>query len=300
MHVMVIWTPGIRQTRWMRHRAGRLLLILGTLSPAGLWAQSSPTSPTASAGRADTTGAARGDFFTGRDAALAGLFTAGTIAMFPVDRRIAMSLKTSSLQDNAFVHHAADAFRLTAVPGSLLIGGGLYAAGRLSGSARMAELGLHGTEALLIGQALGTAVKGTLGRARPYVVADSNAHDFALGRGFRMGNDFSSLPSGHTIAAFAAASAVTSELAGWWPRATPFVGVVMYGGATMVALERLYDDQHWASDVLLAAAIGTFSGLKVVKFNHEHPGNRVDRLLLSASIAPGANGGATLSWMITP
>ena len=248
----------------------------------------------------DSGGASHGRFFTGKDAALAGLFAVGTIAMFPVDRTIAANLKGSSLQNNSFVKHTADAFRVTAVPGSAVIGGGLYVVGRATHSARLADLGLHGTEALLVGQAIGSLIKGTVGRARPYQVADSNAHDFEFLRGFRKGNDYSSLPSGHTIAAFAAAAAVTAETSKWWPHSGAYIGTLLYGGATMVALERLYNDKHWASDVVLAAGIGTFSGLKIVKYNHEHPNNRVDRVLLSGSIAPGPDGRMAVSFNLSP
>jgi membrane-associated phospholipid phosphatase len=248
----------------------------------------------------DTSSAAHGRFFTGHDAVVAGLFAIGTVAMFPIDQRVAREMKGSPLHKNSFIKTSSDVFRLTAQPGSTIIGGSLYVVGRLAHNGRMTDLGLHGTEALLIGQAIGSIAKGTLGRARPYMVADSNAADFAFMRGFRKGNDFSSFPSGHTISAFAAAAAVTAETSRWWPRSTPYVATLMYGGATMVALERLYDDKHWASDVVLAAAIGTFSGLKVVKYNHDHPRNRIDRIFLTASIAPSPAGGAMLTWSIVP
>ena len=247
----------------------------------------------------DTSSPQHGRFFTGKDAAVAGLFALGTVAMFPVDGRIARYMKGSPLHKNSFVKHASDAFRLTAQPGSTIIGGSLYVVGRVTHNSRMADLGLHGTEALLIGQAIGSITKGTLGRARPYVVADSNPADFAFWRGFRKGNDFSSLPSGHTISAFAAAAAVTAETTRWWPHSTPYIATVMYGGATMVALERLYDDNHWASDVVLGAAIGTFSGLKVVKFNHEHPNNRIDRILLGVTVSQTSSGRTAIGWSVT-
>ena len=48
----------------------------------------------------------------------------------------------------------------------------------------------------------------------------------------------------------------------------------MYGGATLVGLSRMYNNAHWASDVTLGAAIGTFSGIKVVRFNHSHAHDR--------------------------
>ena len=65
----------------------------------------------------------------------------------------------------------------------------------------------------------------------------------------------------------------------------------MYGGATLVGLSRMYHNKHWASDVALGAAIGTFSGLKIVRYSHNHPGNPVDRRLLSAMVQPNGNGG---------
>jgi hypothetical protein len=55
----------------------------------------------------------------------------------------------------------------------------------------------------------------------------------------------------------------------------------MYGGATMIAASRMYNNKHWASDVVMGAAIGTFAGTKVVRYHHSHPGNRIDKWLLN-------------------
>ena len=57
----------------------------------------------------------------------------------------------------------------------------------------------------------------------------------------------------------------------------------MYGGATLVGLSRMYNNAHWASDVALGAAIGTFAGLKTVRYSHAHPDNPVDRLVLGST-----------------
>jgi len=40
----------------------------------------------------------------------------------------------------------------------------------------------------------------------------------------------------------------------------PWVGVLSYGIATGVALSRLNDDKHWASDVFIGAALGFAGG----------------------------------------
>jgi membrane-associated phospholipid phosphatase len=47
-------------------------------------------------------------------------------------------------------------------------------------------------------------------------------------------------------------------------------------------LSRIYEDKHWASDVVVGSAIGEFAGLKVVRFNKTHEGNRIDRWFLGA------------------
>jgi hypothetical protein len=52
----------------------------------------------------------------------------------------------------------------------------------------------------------------------------------------------------------------------------------------------MYHDKHWASDVALGAAIGTFSGLKVVRYSHAHPHNRLDRIILRADADPRVDG----------
>jgi len=72
----------------------------------------------------------------------------------------------------------------------------------------------------------------------------------------------------------------------------------MYGGATMVGLSRMYHNKHWASDVALGAAIGTFSGQKTIQYLHARPRNWVDRVLLGTSIGPAPNGGLAFGWSL--
>ena len=60
----------------------------------------------------------------------------------------------------------------------------------------------------------------------------------------------------------------------------------MYGGATLVGLSRMYNNKHWASDVVLGAAVGTFSGIKVVRYTHGHTDNRIDRSVARSQSHP--------------
>jgi hypothetical protein len=63
----------------------------------------------------------------------------------------------------------------------------------------------------------------------------------------------------------------------------------------------LYDNQHWASDVIVGAGIGTFAGNKVVRYAHRtNANNRLDRWLLSGSVVRDGHGGLGLSWSLVP
>jgi membrane-associated phospholipid phosphatase len=169
--------------------------------------------------------------------------------------------------------------RVLAEPGSILTGAGLYLIGRADGQRRIQSLGLHSVESILIADVLGGTFKALAGRARPYVNIDNPA-DFQLFRGLTGGHPYQSFPSGHTINAFAFASTVTRETQFWWPHSAFYVGTVMYGGAALMGVSRIYNNQHWASDVIAGAAIGTLVGVKVVKYTHSHPGNKLDSKLI--------------------
>jgi membrane-associated phospholipid phosphatase len=233
--------------------------------------------------------------FTWQDAVLAGGFIVGTIAIRPFDKRLTKVLQDSLRQGSKLYHVSAAGFRTIAIPGAFIIGTTMYAAGRLSHSERLAELGLFGTEALLVGEGAAGIMKSTFGRARPFVDTVPNPDNWQPFRGFSAGDKYRSFPSGHTVAAFAAAAAVSSETSRWWPGAIYFIGPAMYGGATLVGVSRMYDNRHWASDVIMGAAIGTFAGTKVVRYHRTHPGNRIDRWLLNASLSPSDLGHLSLS-----
>jgi membrane-associated phospholipid phosphatase len=215
---------------------------------------------------------------TGKDALLLGAFTLGTLAVAPLDIQVAKRLQDPRTQENRFLRTAATGFRVLAEPGSLLAGVGLYALGRADGQRRVQALGLHSVESILLADVLGGSIKIVAGRARPYVKIDNPA-DFQLFRGFS-DDKYRSFPSGHTINAFAFASTVTRETQFWWPHKVWYVGTVIYGGAALMGLSRMYNNAHWASDVMGGAAIGTLIGVKVVKYTHSHPGNPIDRKLI--------------------
>ena len=260
-----------------------LILLLALATPPCVTAQVSE----------DSLEASKQPLFTAEDAFFAGGVIFATIAIVPLDKRLADALQGAP-QTNRFFRRVARVVEAIAEPGALLIGGGLYGIGRLAGNERMADLGLHGTEAIIVGMLLTTAIKVGAGRQRPYVDRD-RPHSFAFMRGWNQ-EQYRSFPSGHALIAFAAAAAVTNETNRWWPNSVWYIGPAMYGGAALVALSRMYDNKHWASDVMIGGLIGTLAGLKVVKYHHTHPDNRVDRWLLGIGLAPEDGGG----WVARP
>jgi membrane-associated phospholipid phosphatase len=246
----------------------------------------------------DTASQRSGHLFTHRDLLIAGAFAAGTVLMFPLDRALARDLQDSSVQANHLLSHTATAARLLGSPGGYILPAAAYVGGRVLHHPHLADLGLHTGEAVVMSMAITTTIKSLGGRARPLVNVEK-PFDYKLGRGF--GNDsFSAMPSGHTSTAFAAASAATMEIGQWWPAHRRTAGLVLYSAAGLVGLSRMYNNKHWASDVVVGAAVGSFSGWKVVGYSHAHPGNRLDRFFLGTHVGTGSNGGVAISWSSLP
>jgi membrane-associated phospholipid phosphatase len=248
-------------------------------------------------------------WLTKGDAAAGAMAVLATVAIAPLDRRAAKALQRQKLQASGDLKTAANALAFLGGPGPFVIGAGLYAVGRVTRKPRLAGAAVHMTEAVLLAASITGLGKGISGRALPEVDVN-NSDDFQLGRGFHHGNGpFVSFPSGHTAASFAMAASLTSEADEWRPGIARIVGPIAYTAAGLVGLARLYQNVHWASDLPLAAAIGTWSGLTVVARSHpsaresdtgsgEFP-SAIVQTLRSTTVMPVAGGrGAGLTWSI--
>jgi len=103
-------------------------------------------------------------------------------------------------------------------------------------------------------------------------------------------------PSIHAASAFATASALTTETARHSHGAAWIVGPLTYSLATLPGLARMYEDKHWASDVLMGAALGTVTGWATVRYHHNREGNRLDKFFLGPAPSATSNGGIALTW----
>lgn len=222
-----------------------------------------------------------------RDAIAAGAFAAATVLLIPVDESIAHGFQRPGVQSSSVLSGTATVFNSLGHPLSVFgIAGAAYLAGRVRHDDRLTDIGLHTGEAIVAAEVVDYVVKDLAGRSRPYVTSDTNATDFQLLRGLRKGEDYSSFPSGHVAASFAAATALAVEGARWWPHQTRYITPAAYTGATLVALSRLYADKHWASDATMAAGIGMLAARALVRHQHQHPRNLLDRLFLASSTTP--------------
>jgi PAP2 superfamily len=114
-----------------------------------------------------------------------------------------------------------------------------FAYGRIFDEPRVSHLGMDMLQGQILAEILFEPIKFATQRERPN------------------GSDRLSFPSGHASITFATATVIERHLG--WRKA-----VLGYAIATYVAASRLHDNDHWLSDVVFGAAVGTIAGRTVV------------------------------------
>lgn len=128
-------------------------------------------------------------------------------------------------------------------PVLLGIGVTTYAVGRHRPSKRATHLGMDLIEATLLADGMTQLIKVAVRRERPLHDDGTRSTGYAF-------------PSGHAAGTFAVATVLQQHLGWKW-------AVPTYGIGTYVALSRLADDRHWASDVVGGATLGIIVGRSV-------------------------------------
>lgn len=196
----------------------------------------------------------------------AGTFAAMTLADKPIQQRALRwrrengTVRNISAQVTEF-GGLYEGYTLAAV--------GLY--GLIFKKRKMQTTTLLATQAYIVGAAVMQSVKYVTGRTRPSFY-DPNTiatptfkgpfHDMRDYTGRRISSSF---PSGHTTVAFAAATVFAREYSD-----RKWVPILAYSAASLVGISRVTENKHWASDVVMGAALGYLTGRLVVNNYHRY------------------------------
>jgi membrane-associated phospholipid phosphatase len=132
---------------------------------------------------------------------------------------------------------------------------------------------LLATQAYITGGLVESVLKTLTGRQRPYFTDSTivQASPTFHGPLYKTPKDVngkkinSSFPSGHTTVAFAAATVFAMEY-----KNRPWIPVLSYSAATLIGISRITENKHWATDVLVGAALGYLTGRQVVNNYHRY------------------------------
>jgi hypothetical protein len=143
-----------------------------------------------------------------------------------------------------------------------------YAAALLTHRESLAEATLNTAGAYIASDLVESALKPMVGRERPHV--EGNSHRF---RAFSGSGDWHSFPSAHVAHITSIATAISLQT-----RSRP-VTAVCNGLVTLVAWDRVYEDQHWTSDVIATEVLTSAISRAAVNWldshwTHRHHGDR--------------------------
>jgi membrane-associated phospholipid phosphatase len=205
----------------------------------------------------------------------ASLVTGFALGLYTQDDKIKAWVQENK---NATTRHLADdATNIFALSVPALVGLGAY--GYIYSDEKAKTTFLLSTESFVITGVFVQVLKHTTGRHRPYT---GDSHD--TWSGFTTKSSYLSFPSGDASSAFALATVVATEYD------NKYVPPLVYGAATLIALERVHNNAHWSSDVFVASAIGYYTG-KAVVASH----TKQSRLSLSPMI-DGKDRGVLISY----
>lgn len=185
---------------------------------------------------------------------LASASVAGALALgFALDREIRSDLKNVH---GRTLDRAADAGTFAGDPYLHLgLAAVLYTAGAVAEAPRFQEVGSKIGEALVLADLSGALLKEAVGRGRPETGVRNDRFS-----PFSFAERYQSLPSMHTASSFALAHVLSRE------SDSLTVRILCYTAAGFVGFSRLYQDKHWASDVVLGAALGELAGSAVTNY----------------------------------
>jgi membrane-associated phospholipid phosphatase len=135
----------------------------------------------------------------------------------------------------------------------------LYGVGAITKNDKARYTALKGAEAYLFGFFAAQVLKQLTHRHRPYQDEPPNPN---IWEGPFKPISNSSFPSGHSTVAFAVATVVATSYS-----KTIWVPILCYSLAGLTAVSRIYQNDHWSSDVFVGSALGFAIGKTIIN-NH--------------------------------
>lgn len=196
-------------------------------------------------------------WWKGNDWARFGALATGTGILVWRDEEIR---KTFQRSRTGTTNHAAKGLNFLGGPGIVPVLVGTLAAGTAFRQKKLQAAAIDGWEASGFAFSCSVVIKTATSRARPF-------QNEGVWKRERFSTS-SSFPSGHTAQAFALATVISSYYH------KPWVKILCYGLAASVGLARMNDDKHFASDVLVGAALGTTVARTICKRNQARRASR--------------------------
>jgi len=199
----------------------------------------------------------------GKDWLRVGLIAAATVAMMPLDQPLINSTQGNQRYNNSVFIVGGRMYGEWYAIGGVASVFGVY--GLIAKDDRAKKISIELVQAGIYAELITHLLKNTIGRARPYTNEGAfSYHPFSF-----FDIDYNSMPSGHTTSAMALSTVMSRH-------ANKMVfKVLAYAPAAFTMFSRMYQNQHFLSDEILACGIGYFVGNWVVDL-HEGKRHRIN------------------------
>jgi membrane-associated phospholipid phosphatase len=184
--------------------------------------------------------------YSSKDWTTVAIVVAGTGAVMTLDRSIKQWVQANR---NNFFDQTSRIIEPFGNEYSPYIVGAMYLTGVLTKDRRMEHVSLVTAKSLVFTTLLTAGSKQLVRRRRPAYTDDP----FEINSMFQGGREWTSFPSGHANTVFTVATAIALQY-----NDKKWVPYVAYGIAGLTGVSRIYDNRHWATDVILGAAMGHF------------------------------------------
>lgn len=164
----------------------------------------------------------------------------------------------------------------------------LYLGGEWAGNKELSSLSSTVLQSMLTAGLTVMGLKLIFHRVRPEEQTYFDPYQF---RGPSFRNQNLSFPSGHSAMAFSIASSVSA-----YYEDPLYLAIPLYSLAALTAWQRVYDQKHWPSDIVMGGLIGVFVGRKIAKWQKE----KDQRISLSPALLINGQLGIGMSLKLDP